>query len=89
MTNIQQRVGQMLEDVDEAKKDIKADLSKVREALKDAGVGRHNIFYDEKNKRWQVAVPNPKEGKKARTAIEKVVGKTNKWIVTLEWGGKE
>ena len=33
MTNIQQRVGQMLEDVDEAKKDIKADLSKVREAI--------------------------------------------------------
>ena len=50
MTNIQQRVGQMLEDVDEAKKDIKADLSKVREALKDEGVGRHNIFYDENNK---------------------------------------
>ena len=89
MTNIQQRVGQMLEDVDEAKKDIKADLSKVREALKDAGVGRHNIFYDEKNKRWQVAVSTPSDGKKARAAIEKVVGRTNKWIVTLEWGGKE
>ena len=80
---------QMKEDVDEAKKDIKADLSKVRESLKDAGVGRHNIFYDEKNKRWQVAVSTPSDGKKARAAIEKVVGKSNKWIVTLEWGGKE